>query len=147
MRNIKAGFAKVSDAEINSIRKLTSYVEVSSGSPTIGISSLSISECMLYADSNRFFKWGSEVYAPVGNYNFIGCYRYSNNHGTYPNEVYYSTKISGSYSCTLDKLCVFMNIQNFNGLHYYKFIDMQSIYQPVLFLRTSTEYDDTKGGK
>ena len=146
IRNIKAGFAKVSDAEINSIKKLVSFAEVTSGSPTIGISSLSISECKLYADSNSFFKWGSEVYAPIGNYGFIGCYRYSNNHGAYPNQVYYSTKTSGSYSCTLDKICVSMNIQNFNGLHYYKFIDMQSIYQPVLFLRTSTEYDDTKGG-
>ena len=47
------------------VSKLVSFAEVTSGSPTIGISSLSISECKLYADSNSFFKWGSEVYAPL----------------------------------------------------------------------------------
>ena len=103
-------------------------------------------DCKFYANSNKMFSWGSSGKAPVGDYNFIGCYRYSSNHGTYSNQVYFSTKVNGNYACTSNKICVNMNIQNFNGLHYYKFVDTHSMYQPVIFLRTSTEYDDTASG-
>ena len=77
-----AGFAKISDESINSIQKKILFEELTSGSPKKGISRLNVMECKLYASSNKMFSWGSSTKAPVGDYDFIGCYRYSSNHGT-----------------------------------------------------------------
>ena len=137
-------FAKLSDADINAITKQTVFEEVNSGSAALNIGSATLKECRAYATTNPSFVWGG-----LGDWDFVGCFRYPDTHPTLPSWVYFSTKTTGSYTCGTNPhsaMCIKKNIQHYNGLHYYKFVDTDSLYQPIIFLRTSSEYNDTAQG-
>ena len=124
--------AKLSDADINAISKKVIFEEVTVGTPALSMTSITVEECKAYARSNSIFSWGG-VSPAVGDYDTIGCVRYVDTHPTHANQVYFSTKTTGSYNCDTTLICIKMNIQHYNGLHYYKFFNKDSLYQPIVF--------------
>ena len=77
---------------VSSGKPLSKYKEVSSGKPDLSVSK---EECKKIPNFKK-----------SGSYNLKGCYKYPDDHSSYPGEVYFSTSTTGNSNCSSGKQCI-----------------------------------------